>query len=65
MVHFHKGGSNGIVKTAHNRGVVTRRQVCDDRRFPSVTRSIAAVSDIAPLIACDDPADDRVLPVII
>ena len=49
IVHFHQSNSGHVVYTAHDRGVVTRRQVCDDRRLPSVTGSVAAVSDIADL----------------
>src|SRR5207249_1846774 len=36
-----------------------------NRRFPSVTRSIAAVLDFLHLIVGDNPADDGSLPVII
>ena len=38
-----------VVYAAYDRGVVTWWQVCDDRRFPSVTRSVAAFLDIAGL----------------
>src|SRR5258705_457099 len=49
----------------HDRGVVARLHVCNDRRFASRSRSMAAVLNIADLIAGDNPADYRRLPVII
>ena len=49
IVHFHQSNSGRVVYTAHDRGVVTCWQLCDDRRFPSVPRSVAAVPDIAHL----------------
>ena len=65
IVYFYQSDAGGIVHTTHDRGVVTCGQIRDDCRLPSVARSVAAVPDIAPLIACDNPADDRCLPVII
>src|SRR4029077_7878945 len=38
---------------------------CDDRRFSSVTGCVAAVYDVDPLIAGDNPADYCLMPVII
>ena len=34
IVHFHQSNTGGVVYAPHDRGVVTRWQVCDDRRFP-------------------------------
>src|SRR5205807_1752412 len=65
IVHFHQSNSGGAVYTTHDRRVVACWQVCDDRRFSSVTRCVTAVLDFLHLIVCDDPADDRGLPVII
>ena len=31
IVHFHKSNAGGVVYTAHDRGVVTWWQVCDNR----------------------------------
>src|SRR5436305_623681 len=65
IVHFHKSNSGGAVYTAHDRGVVSRRQVCYNRRFPLVSRCVTAVLDFLHLLMGDDPADDRSLPIII
>src|SRR5438105_711642 len=65
IVHFHKSNARGAVYTAHDRGVVACWQICYNRRFPSVTRSVTAVLNFLHLIVCDDPADDGSLPVII
>src|SRR5438094_538028 len=65
IVHFHKSNSRGAVYTTHDCSVVARWQVCDDRRFPSVTRCVTAVLNFLHLIVGDDPADDGSLPVII
>ena len=65
IVYFYQSNAGHVVYAAHNRGVVARWQVCDDRRFPSVGRSVAAVYDVADLVSGDDPADYRGLPVII
>ena len=51
IVHFYQSDSSGVDYTANDRRVVACWQICDDCRFPSV--------------ACDNPADDRSLPVII
>src|SRR5438093_4609880 len=65
IVHFHQSNSDGAVYTTYDGGVVTRRQVCYNRRFPSVTRSVTAVLDFLHLVVGDDAADDGSLPVII
>ena len=62
VVHFHEPNSGGVVYPTHDGGVVTRWKICDDRGFPRVRGSVAAVLNILDLIARDDPADDRVLP---
>src|SRR5437773_772139 len=64
-VHFHQGNSNGVVHTTHDRGVVSRWQRSNDRRLAWLSRSMPAVLDRADLVAGDDPADYRSLPVII
>src|SRR6266496_554282 len=65
VVHFHERNSSGVVYPTQDGGVVTRWQVCDDRRFTRVPRSVAAVLNVLHLVAGDDPADDRGLPVVI
>src|SRR5438477_225499 len=65
IVHFHECNSGHVVHSTHDRGVVTRRQICDDRRLPTVARSVAAVPNSLRLIAGDYPADDCMQPVII
>src|SRR5215510_4872965 len=65
VVHFHERNSGGVVYPTHDGGVVTRWEGCDDRGFPRVARSAAAVLDILDLIASDDAADYRMLPVIV
>src|SRR6266496_3557631 len=65
IVHFRESNSSGAVHSTHDRSVVARWQVCDDSRFPCVTRCMAAVQDITNLIVGDNPADDRRLPVIV
>src|SRR5438477_11529394 len=65
VVHFHESNSSGVIYPTHNRGVITRWQVCHNRRFVRVTRSVAAVLNILDLIASDDPSDDRIMPVVI
>ena len=49
IVHFHERDSSRVVYTPHDRRVVTRRQICDDRRFQSVARSVPAVHDVTDL----------------
>src|SRR6266576_2127641 len=65
VVHFHEPNSSGAVYPTHDGGVVTRWEVCDDRRFARGSRSVAAVLNVLHLIAGDDPAGDRGLPVVI
>ena len=65
VVHFHERNSSGVVYPTHDGGVVTRWEVCDDRRFARVRRSVAAVLNVLHLIAGDDSADDRLLPVVV
>ena len=38
IVHFRESDSGGVGYTTHDRGVITRWQVYDHRRFPWVTR---------------------------
>src|SRR5215469_470585 len=49
----------------HDRGVITRLQRCNDCRLAWLSWSVPTVLDRANLIAGDDPADYRGLPVII
>src|SRR5436309_2718484 len=65
IVHFHESNSRGAVYTAHDSRVVARWQICNNRRFPSVTRRVTAVLDFLHLVMGDNPADDRGLPIII
>src|SRR5204863_302320 len=64
-VHFHQSNTGSVVYTADDCGVVTWRQLCDNRRLPSVARSVAAILNIDDLAPSDNPADDRMRPVII
>src|SRR5436190_2107513 len=65
IVHFHESNPGGVVHATRDRRVVARWQVCDNRRFPSVTRCVTAVLDFLHLVMGDNPADDGSLPVII
>src|SRR4051794_32320881 len=65
IVHFHESNSRGVIQTAHDRGVVTWLQLCNDCRFAGIARSVAAVRDGLDLTCGDNPADYCVLPVII
>ena len=65
IVHFHETDSSGVIYATHNRGVVPRWQICNDRRFEWICRSVAAVLNIGDLVPCDNAADYRMLPVII
>src|SRR5207302_3644903 len=65
IVHFHESNSRGAVYTAHDSRVVARWQICNNRRFPSVSRCVTAILDFLNLVMGDNPADDRSLPIII
>ena len=65
LVHFHESNAGGVVHTTHDRGVITRLQRRNDRRLAWLSRSMPAVLDRANLIAGDNPADYRSLPVVI
>src|SRR5947207_2740031 len=65
IVHFYETNPGRVVYAAHNRGVVTRRQVCDDRRFSSVSGRVATVENVADLVCDNNPADDCRRPVIV
>src|SRR6476661_1423320 len=65
VVNFHESNAIGVVYTAHDGGVVTRRQVCNDRRLEWIRWSMTAVLNIHDLIPCDNAADYRGLPVVI
>src|SRR5437660_7875559 len=65
IVHFHQSNASGAVYTAHNGRVVARWQICNNRRFPSVSRRVTAVLDFLHLVMGDNSADDSSLPVIV
>ncbi len=50
VVDFHERNSGGVVYPTHGGGVVTRREGRDDRRFPGVRWSVAAVLNL--LLLC-------------
>src|SRR6266550_5520452 len=65
IVYLNQSNSSGVVYTVDNRGVVARLQISNDRRLACRSWDMAAVLNVADLIAGDNPADDRGLPVII
>src|SRR5437868_15078627 len=65
IVHFHESNSRGAVYTTHDSRVVACWQICNDRRFSSVTRCVTAVLNFLHLIMGDNSADDSSLPIII
>src|SRR5437773_1069185 len=65
IIHFHQSNSNSVVHTTHNRSVVSWLQRRDDCRLAWLSRSTPAVLDRANLVAGDDPADYRSLPVVV
>src|SRR5262245_46228255 len=65
IVHFHESNSGGVIHTTHDRGVVTWRQVGNDRGFPSVCWSMATVPDVTYLVGGNGASYDRMNPVII
>src|SRR6266699_3406200 len=65
VVHFHERNSGGVVYSTHDGGVITRWEVCDDRRFARVRRSVAAVLNVLHLVLSDDAANDRMPPVVV
>ena len=48
---FHEGNSSSLVYTPHDGSIVARWQISDDCRLPWMPRSVAAVPDLAHLIA--------------
>ncbi len=65
IVHFYESNAGGIVYATHDRGVVTRWQLCDDCRLPPVCRRQPTGDDIADLVCRDNSADYHMLLVII
>src|SRR4029079_18801205 len=65
VVYFHQSNSTGVVHTAHNGGLVALLEICNDRRLACRSGSVAAVLNVADLIAGDNPTDYRILPVIL
>src|SRR5437763_598972 len=65
IVHFYQCNSGGVAYTADDRCVVARLQVRNNRRLACFSRSVATVLNTADLIAGDNPAEYRRLPVII
>jgi len=53
IVHFHETNAGGVVHATHDRGVVARWQLCDDRRLGWSGRSATAISNISYLVASD------------
>src|SRR5690349_1521180 len=64
-VHFHESNSGHVVYTAHDGCVVTPSEDYVDRGFARVPRSVAAVLNKLDLVRGDDPAEDRMLPVVV
>src|SRR2546421_12558315 len=65
VVHFHERNSSNVVYPTHDGGVATRWEVCHDRRFPRVTRNVAAALNVLDFVLGDDAADYRMLPVVV
>src|SRR5436305_8951882 len=65
IVHFYQGNSGGVAYTADDGCVVARWQVRNNCRLACHSRSVATGLNIADLIAGDNPAEYRCLPVII
>src|SRR5204863_9253795 len=65
VVYLSESNAHRVVYATYNRRVIACRQICYDRRFPCVGRSMAAIPDIAYLVAGDNPADYRMQPAII
>ena len=65
IVHFHQTNTGGLIYATHDRGVITWRQVCDDRGFPSISGYVAAGLDVVDLVGGDDPTNDCCRPVVI
>src|SRR5205814_9578876 len=65
IVDFDESNSSGVVLTAYDGGVISRWQRCNDGTLACLTRSQSAVLDSAYLVAADDAADLRSLPVIV
>src|SRR4029077_3800894 len=65
IVHFHQSIAGAVVRTAYDRGVVSRWQRSNDCGLAWLSRSMPAVLDCANLVGGDDSADYRSLPVVI
>src|SRR5438874_791645 len=65
IIHLHESHTSGVAHTAYNCSVIARLQRCDDRRLTWLSWSVPTVLDRADLVAGDDPANYRRLPVII
>src|SRR5258708_6844726 len=65
IVHLYQSNSSGVAYTAHDGGVVAWLQVRNNRRLARRTRWVAAVLNVADLVAGDHTTQDRRLPVII
>jgi hypothetical protein len=65
VVYFNQSSSSGVAYTAQDRCVIARLQISDNRRLACRSRSVAAVLNIADLIAGDNAAEYGGLPVII
>src|SRR5205823_787408 len=65
IVHLNQSNSSGVNYATDNRCIVSRLQICYDRRLTCRSRSVATVLNRVNLISGDNPAEYRRLPVII
>ena len=65
IVYFCQSNPGGIVHTPHDCGVISRLQRCDDRGLAWRSRSMPAVLDSRDLTGGNNPADYRMLPIIV
>ena len=62
---FHQSNADNDVLAPHNRGVVARRERCDDRGLACLSRGMSAALNVLHLVVGDDATYYRSLPVII
>src|SRR6267378_7106066 len=65
IVRLYQSNSSGVAYTAHDCGVVAWLHVRNNRRLACRTWYVAAVLNVADLVAGDHTTQDRRLPVII
>src|SRR6266478_2162488 len=61
IVYLNQSNSSGVVYTVDDGGVVARLQISNDRRLACRSRDMAAVLNVADLIAGDKTANHHVL----